>query len=132
MSWTRLRWKDEPGIGALREQIVVLTTERDLARKLAHEAVAKMDGIKAELTQLRSQQRWVPVGERLPERGIYVLVSQNGEVVTDRIGDDGKWEDADWATTHWQPLPSPPTDGASSSPYRAEVAAQDIASWTSH
>ena len=66
---------------------------------------------------------WVPVEERLPERGQWVLVygRTRGDMSVLQIpeyvdghhaGDDGKsWYPGGWGvgwTSHWMPLPEPP------------------------
>lgn len=62
----------------------------------------------------QSQDRWIPVTERLPEIGQHVLVARSmprHRVMKDRytdfghLGKDFKYN----AVTHWQPIPNPPT-----------------------
>jgi len=85
-----------------------------------------------EICQAYLSQQWIPVSERLPESGIPVWVSGNGNIMTGGRGYideggiwlwgqvyspyyyNGKWEgdieeddDYGWIT-HWMPLPPPP------------------------
>ena len=62
--------------------------------------------------ELAERLRWIPVAERLPVQGQYVLVA--GGIALQR---DGVWFSAmegvpyrpiQWTVTHWQPLPSAP------------------------
>ena len=70
------------------------------------------DALQAEIERLREAQRWIPVGERLPEAGDGVLVyydedaaygfergvlSKLGSFFTEHV-------------THWMPLPQPPQE----------------------
>ena len=64
-------------------------------------------------------QEWIPVSERLPEKGKAVLCFciNNDYWVTlwDRF-DDQLWSDGEWwrskdFVTHWMPLPQPPKGG---------------------
>ena len=85
----------------------------------------KVESLEAENNRLRDERRWVPIGERLPEEGVKVLVSCPG-CKCPEIGwlqwwpgwPEGKlcWTLGDeldrgflpsWIT-HWQPLPPGP------------------------
>ena len=68
-------------------------------------------------------QGWIPVTERLPEDGVFVLVSNDDGIImvakyeTDLLGwykrycpydHDFWWENEDGRISHWMPLPEPP------------------------
>lgn len=71
-------------------------------------------------------QRWIPVTERLPEKGADVLMYfhksktfasgfWHGEEDADAVywcaySDDGWYTDCDTPPTHWMPLPQPPKE----------------------
>ena len=69
--------------------------------------------LQARIAELEAQQRWIPVGERLPEDWTMVLFT-NG--VTRGIGQFDKdgfydyWYEYSFnkPVTHWMPLPNPP------------------------
>lgn len=78
----------------------------------------RADEAEAALAAEREKHRWIPVGERLPEMGDFVMVwfdvdDGNGArgVMTYR-GDDDMWGDnyANKHVTHWRPLPEPPEE----------------------
>ena len=62
-------------------------------------------------------QRWIPVTERLPGKGVRVLVTDGIDVDTSWLfGDPVRWVTAkidveDERITHWMPLPEPPMGG---------------------
>lgn len=53
--------------------------------------------------------RWIPVEERLPEKGVSVLITTgDGEIGTDWIeGDEWFWGSRDYDVIAWMPLPEP-------------------------
>lgn len=75
----------------------------------------------AEIEQLKSERRWIPVSERLPKTSNVVLALA-GFVVDFLSYFDSEWHvmfDEDWTAcnvlnypliTHWVPLPTPPED----------------------
>jgi hypothetical protein len=73
-----------------------------------------------ELKELREKDRWIPVSERLPEYGNYVLISCEGfdaptvgKYEEDDIGgtfylnEDAPCEDFGIVVEAWRPLPEP-------------------------
>jgi uncharacterized small protein (DUF1192 family) len=83
--------------------------------------------LRLEIDRLKEAQRWIPVGERLPEKnttdlGEEYIVKLGGSynIVCPMNYQDGEWYTGGWGTsrtrwnrvvTHWQPLPEPPKDG---------------------
>ena len=73
--------------------------------------------LQARIAELEAQQRWIPVGERLPEDWTMVLFT-NG--VTRGIGQFDKdgfydyWYEYSFnkPVTHWMPLPEAPKERA--------------------
>ena len=62
-------------------------------------------------------QQWIPVGERLPQDNVAVLVNHDPGGVEMAFRQDGQWGishtnvlSSGCAYTHWMPLPAPPTD----------------------
>ena len=84
--------------------------------------VERASKAESRIAELEVAQRWIPVGERLPEEFTPVLTfsKDNDKPVTailaagfwwSNVDDAGFWSsDVDWAlnVTHWMPLPSAP------------------------
>jgi hypothetical protein len=105
--------------GNLETYIQSLEHWRDTALQLSKnngENCKKINELEADLLHLREAQRWISVGERLPEgtQRIFVMYMSgaisvatkfgNGELRT--IGLPAGWE----SITHWMPLPPVPED----------------------
>jgi hypothetical protein len=90
------------------------------------EVFDEVSSLRSEVTRLREERRWIPVGERLPDLDVEVLVWQQGYTAI------GWREHRPWYTvpktiwtlgdeldkgyppekiTHWMPLPAPPKGG---------------------
>lgn len=76
--------------------------------------------LKAELQQAREANRWIPVGERLPEIHDVVLIAvrNRSQAREGYLTEKNEWRV--WggvypyftAVTHWRPLPTPPEQEA--------------------
>ena len=53
---------------------------------------------------------WISVKERLPDKWVWVLVSDGNGADADvaYINDNEDWIEAAFEPTHWMPLPPPP------------------------
>jgi len=107
---------------------VYISPETWNTRPIEDELRAEIASLKAELAAEREKNRWIPVGDRLPEVGVKVNVLYRGgkrvetgmiKWLTD-IYDDGTVKFVVFETgntihftsrqsiTHWMPLPVPP------------------------
>lgn len=85
----------------------------------------EVSALRVEIAQLREERRWIPVGERLPEDDVPVLVCQQGceyhvigwrehrpyDIVPETIWTFGDELDKGYPPekiTHWMPLPTGP------------------------
>lgn len=64
-----------------------------------------------QLPSVQSEPGWIPVSERLPEKGSFALVTDFGEVEEAYYDSDGHWWQV-WGdrlknVTAWMPLPEP-------------------------
>lgn len=71
------------------------------------------DALKAENARLRAAARWIPVGERLPDDNLSVLIYiEEDNAILEAVYAHGIfWETSDFGlegVTHWRPLPDPP------------------------
>ena len=80
------------------------------------DSVKASDAVKwaiAEIARLRLERRWVPVGERLPDNEMPVIVLSAG-IAFIACASWGRWLDLGGTgrylshVTHWQPLPPGP------------------------
>ena len=83
----------------------------DKAARAQHHSYVRMLNLTASrLRELEEKQRWIPVTERLPERGQEVLVYA-GDGHKPEVYAYSFWH-KDFASfsriTHWLPLPEPP------------------------
>ena len=72
----------------------------------------------ARIAELEEAQRWIPVGERLPEDGDFVLIwdEMNGVYIAEHSKQVPQWAADGYYRhgtsykyiTHWMPLPQPP------------------------
>jgi len=100
-------YKDFDLLGGLME-------ERHGTRK---DYEAEINELKAEIDRLKSERRWIPVSERLPNRDGFYLILEN----VNQVAGYYHWcKQFGWNTdggrihiqtvTHWMPLPTPPED----------------------
>ena len=70
----------------------------------------------ARIAELEAERRWIPVSERLPEKGNLVIgiTDYCGYVFFEIVDDDGQgivlhpYRRCQGKVTHWMPLPEPP------------------------
>lgn len=64
----------------------------------------------AERARKKLENPWIPVSERLPDKGYEVLVVADGYRIIGRRTPHGGWDiPADYRNvTHWMPMPEPP------------------------
>jgi hypothetical protein len=74
---------------------------------------------RAEIARLREERRWIPVGERLPDRYRSVIVALTPDIrgkvevceAAHYEGSDFETEYGVYECSHWMPLPAPPKGG---------------------
>lgn len=116
--WSNIKWEDysDDAQETMREAADAI---EELSKQLD-------DMNEANIALYGALPRWIPVGERLPETGVDVLVKfpQNMAVASIDIGEwvvnsgDGWCTDINLAggeknPTHWMPLPQGPEEGES-------------------
>lgn len=79
---------------------------------------ARCELLEGEIAAVKAERRWIPVNERLPDRGSNVLCTWHGKYhhicymdTSTNIADwwDGATDEPlSQKPTHWQPLPEPP------------------------
>jgi hypothetical protein len=80
------------------------------------ETFDEVSALRSEIARLREERRWVPVGERLPEKYQIVVVAltpdSKGKVeVCEAVhwkGSDFETDRGNYECSHWMPMPLPP------------------------
>lgn len=116
-----------PEVFAIFEQklahVLSFTLREKGQKKAIEELLVYFSGIverasKAEsrIAELEAERRWIPVSERLPEKGNLVIgiTDYCGYVFFEIVDDDGQgivlhpYRRCQGKVTHWMPLPEPP------------------------
>ena len=100
------------------ENIAELKDELSRMDDLVSKLSATADAQEAEIKRLREERRWISVEERVPERGVRVLVtltpdSKGKREVCEAVMKYEQFFETDYGSyeaTHWMPLPSPPEE----------------------
>ena len=122
----QLRWiKDAVNGSAKFYREPPYSYEEELAREIVqlHARIAELE---AEIDQLtahdateRQDDKWIPVGERLPEdteRMLTIVYDAFEDTTAISIlqhygdGDWFSWDSGRYVVTHWMPLPEPPQE----------------------
>ena len=112
-----LEWKKVNRMDDLisRQAAIKAICERECDALKPCEAECESIWAVEELPIIDPQPKWIPVSERLPENGEYVLCSQeNGDVGEGKLLDGGSWlicydqtcRGSYWVNA-WMPLPDP-------------------------
>ncbi len=99
-------------LGEVATRLAELVEERRSISTL----LQKVESLEADNNRLREERRWVPVGERLPEKYQTVLVAltpdSKGRVeVCEAVhwkGSDFETDKGNYECSHWMPLPPGP------------------------
>ena len=111
-------------VDLIREAAAEIARLREERRSIST-LLQKVEVLEADNKRLREERRWGPVGERLPEKDVPVLVRQDGSDVTEigwreyqphyivpetiwTFGDDVDRGYPPESVTHWMPLPPGP------------------------
>ena len=107
--------KDRLRIAELEREVSI---EKKYRQRFAKDLSDKCDQLEKamdELEKLRDAQRWIPVGERLPDSRVCedVIVAAKLDGIVDRevcywYGD--YFSETLGTITHWMPLPKPPQE----------------------
>lgn len=90
----------------------------DCREEMHKEALALLERLTAENAALREKQRWIPVTERMPERGVQVLGLYKDNPFSPHRPGVVAWNGNGWVfvyahryvanVTYWLPLPGAP------------------------
>ena len=88
----------------------------DELEHIAYLQTLEIQKLTARIAELEAAQRWIPVEERLPEKGNLVIgiTDYCGYVFFEIVDDDGQgivlhpYRRCQGKVTHWMPLPNPP------------------------
>ena len=132
----REKEKDDRLYDRLKEleskSVAVLSAATDRIKEMAT-LLEENKRLRAEITELRERDRWIPVGEKLPEESGKYLV-QVSRIAIEELGGNSnfvrikRFMGGEWAygthspawingqlkdtVTHWKPLPATDTKGA--------------------
>ncbi|WP_312281580.1 DUF551 domain-containing protein [Oscillibacter sp.] len=101
-------------ISFLLAEVERLTALRREVVKLAQESVRRdieLAKLEVEVQAAQASNRWIPVGERLPERGERVIAyspAMGGTEAEIQISKGFMLHSKRTDITHWRPLPEPP------------------------
>ena len=98
----------------LCKQNKLLRRVREYWRNRSDEQVDNYVGLLGEIDKLREKVRWIPVGERFPEKWETILMCDNNHRVEPGVYADPGWLSEGYQVTriitHWMPLPQPPEE----------------------
>lgn len=98
----------------LREQRATALGLGDLERQALDVVRSERDRLRARVAELEARERWVPVGERLPEHGdrvrFWFPARRDGGLEPGEVTETMPWGLDYWRSkpSHWRPLPEPP------------------------
>lgn len=107
----------EVGMKYTKEIIKAMRTASYLIEPPTSEVIG---GLLDEIERLQSENRWIPVSERLPEDDDNYLIAFSDKSIYRARWNGGRWEEIEdgeyyghefqESPTHWRPLPQPPEE----------------------
>ena len=100
----------QAAIDAIEESRWERFTRGDYFQVFAVDALEEATLIIKSIPSAQQEQRWIPVSQRLPEKGQTCLVCDEGVIAIDKylgIGNPLNWDWYDRDYEAWMPLPEP-------------------------